>query len=410
MVNELKEQAPGLCEPDLSASGVCELSMADFPQLDYTKGQVERAGNALKGAVIWSQERRVEILEIFAIANSWRDSHAYPMHQLRQELALTMRKRKLAGITVARLKRMDSIRRKLATMDANLQQMQDLGGVRAILPSIADVNTLVKFYEENPKHDFHNAKNYIERPKAGGYRCHHLIYKFRDESAKQPYKGRRIEIQIRTRLQHSWATAVEAIGMFRREDMKGGSGDQDWLRFFDLMSAELALAERCPEAKHLPPHRERAAEIRELDSKLKALSTLENLRQAIRFAGSYKTGIDNPTFYRIEYNNETREVRVKPHAKPITAISENEAAEQKNTVAGRSKINTVFIEADRIEDLVAGYPNYFGDVHLFSRNLQSIISGQVAKEYTMPPQETIPRPPKEVPDLSWFRRPRRRWS
>jgi hypothetical protein len=56
-----------------------ELPMAAFPRFDYTMGQVKRAGEALKGQILWDESRREEILEIFAIANSWRDSHAYPM-------------------------------------------------------------------------------------------------------------------------------------------------------------------------------------------------------------------------------------------------------------------------------------------------------------------------------------------
>ena len=43
-------------------------------------------------------------------------------------------------------------------------------------------------------------------------------------------------MQIRTAIQHSWATAVEMVGLFRKESLKSGFGDIKWLRFFELVS------------------------------------------------------------------------------------------------------------------------------------------------------------------------------
>jgi hypothetical protein len=62
------------------------------------------------------------------------------------------------------------------------------------------------------------------------------------------------------------------------------------------------------------------------------------------------------------------------------------------------------------KDLLPGgaYPNYFGDVQLFKMQLKKITQGDDAVEYTMPPQATVPKGPKEKVDLSWFKR-RMRW-
>jgi hypothetical protein len=45
---------------------------------------------------------------------------------------------------------------------------------------------------------------------------------------------------------------------------------------------ELAMAEDCPEADHLPGHRDRVAEVIDLNQKLNALDVLEALRVAVR--------------------------------------------------------------------------------------------------------------------------------
>jgi len=52
-----------------------------------------------------------------------------------------------------------------------------------------------------------------------------------------------IEIQIRTLLQHAWATAVETVGTFINMPLKSSLGDEGWLRFFALMGSAMAIAE-----------------------------------------------------------------------------------------------------------------------------------------------------------------------
>jgi hypothetical protein len=219
-----------------------------------------------------------------------------------------------------------------------------------------------------------------------------------------------VEIQIRTRLQHCWATAVEAIGLVRGEDLKGGEGTGDWLRLFELMAAELALAEGCAEPPDVPPHSNRIYEIRSLNEKLLALPTLENLRHAIRYIDTHTYDYEGgPKCFRIVYDHERKEVRVTPYAMPIRALRAYKHEEFENVKDNSERTNAVFVDADGLGDLKKAYPNYFGDVQLFCWNLERITKGYQAQEYTVPPQPVAPPPPHEAPDLSWFRR-FKRWS
>ena len=64
----------------------------------------------------------------------------------------------------------------------------------------------------------------------------------------------------------------------------------------------------------------------------------------------------------------------------------------------------VLVEVDKINDLKKAYPNYFGDVGLFHRQLRQIVLGGVAAEYTRPPrQKATKRLEEPRGDLSWLR-------
>ena len=194
----------------------------------FKPGEIDRAGKDMEGIhrlydsdfseyvslEQWSKyEKAAEIVE------NWRSSHSYPMQIIRNNLANRAKKVQPKPIVAQRLKRFVSITGKLAREPRmKLSQMQDIGGCRAIMSSVAHVRELVVAHEEawhkNPnRHELNKCRGYIATPKASGYRGVHLIYKFISDNPKYiVHNGQRIEIQIRCRLQHAWATTVEVVG------------------------------------------------------------------------------------------------------------------------------------------------------------------------------------------------------
>jgi hypothetical protein len=382
--------------------------VADFPRVDYSMRDVKRAGEMVAGELSWTDESAPRIREAFQIANNWRDAHAFPMRSVRSQLAYYMRDRDLVGVTAARLKRMQAIRRKLRRISLNLNQLQDLGGCRAILGSIADVHALVAVLRECSRHHLRAEDNYIATPKFDGYRSHHLMISFRGKGAKSIYNDRRVEIQIRTRMQHAWATAVEAVGLFRGEELKSNQGSPEWLRLFLLMSAEFAVAENCPEPPGVPQRLARLAEIRDLNSRLNAAQILSDLSYAAKFTDMAVAPSEAPTYYLIKFDNEKKEVLVEPLFSPKSAVLHYDNAESFDNRSGKDRSNIVLVEADKLETLKAAYPNYFGDVQLFKMQLNKIVKGKNVEEYVVRPQETVAPRPRENGDLSWLRK-RLRW-
>jgi Region found in RelA / SpoT proteins len=384
------------------------LTVSDFHFLDFSNKEVARAGRTISGDLIWNRETEADIRHAFLVANNWRDSHAYPMASVRSQLTQYVRHLGIQGITAARLKRMQAIRRKLSRANTNftLNQLRDLGGCRVIVMSISDVKTIVDALTNRSRHELKKENDYISNPKEDGYRSHHLIFSFKGKGDAESYSGRRIEIQIRTRLQHSWGTAVESIGLFRGENLKGHDGDKDWLRFFQLMSSEFAFAEKCPESKLVPSHRDRIKEIIELNRKLEAMATLDNLSHAVHGSSIAVDPRDRSKYYLISYDNRTMQVSVEPYSRPIEATQSYDLAEYLDNASGTNNTNVVLVEADKIVGLRDAYPNYFGDVQLFKRQLANILSGKDVREYKIKLQSVAPSDLSEAPDLSWFRRSR----
>ena len=227
-----------------------------------------------------------------------------------------------------------------------------------------------------------------------------MVFKFQGAGDEEVYNNRRVELQIRTRLQHSWATAVEAVGLFRREDMKAGQGNPDWLRLFKLMSAEFSVAEGC--ADNDEERQARLSEIVELNKNLDAIQALENLRQAVKTTDSYVFDPNNkPDYFLIRYDRAQNLVSARALYGPIDAVRSYDSAENIDPSATNSGFNSVLVEVDEIENLKAAYPNYFGDVDLFKSKLQEAVGGE-ATQYSLEPQPTAPQRPREKPDYSWL--------
>ena len=80
-------------------------------------------------------------------------------------------------------------------------------------------------------HELHTSRDYIQHPKPSGYRSIHLVYKYKNPISPE-YNGLFVELQIRTRLQLAWATAVETMGTYLGHALKSSEGPERWLDFF----------------------------------------------------------------------------------------------------------------------------------------------------------------------------------
>lgn len=209
--------------------------MARWVEPHYSKKHVNRAGKTL----LDDTKPYGEFVEALAVINNWRSSHSYPLTILKNTLNQRAKRVDPNSITAQRLKRLSSIAVKLLrNPNMKLSQMQDISGCRAVLETVDDVDKLVKIYEEalakNPSGRPYRTEDYdyIREPKADGYRSVHFVFKYRSNVSRlHVYNELRIEVQIRSRLQHLWATAVETVSTFTDQALKTGMGSPEWKRF-----------------------------------------------------------------------------------------------------------------------------------------------------------------------------------
>lgn len=379
-----------------------------YPRLAYSMKDVRRSGEALKAGMIWTEETKPEIVRTFQIINSFRDAHLYPMRSLRQSVIGRMNSMKMSGFTSARPKRLISIRDKLRRSPGKLDQMQDLGGVRAVVDDVESVRQLIERCRIQFPHRIQKEYDYISEAKFDGYRSHHIVYRFTSDDAE--FQGRRVELQIRTRLQHAWATAVEAVGLLRNENFKSGMGDKEWRELFALMSEEFSIAEgaRALDSGDAQARRRR---LRRLNIRLRAVETLEKSRRAVDYTDQYVQPSHKPQYYLLKFDRLNQVVTVETFSAIDSETAAFHDAELKAEERGDASATYALVEVEAIDKLKAAYPNYFMDVEAFQRNLSVICEGADSISYTLEPQQIVLRTkPREKPiDLSWFRR-RHRWD
>ena len=204
----------------------------------------------------------------------------------------------------------------------------------------------------------------VVHPKPSGYRSFHLMYKYRPStSTHAPWNGMRIEVQVRSLIQHWWATAVETVGLFTTQNLKGSLGDAHWLRFFVLMSSEAAQLESRPLVPGTPTRRsDRRQELRELVSELGAIEKLQAYGSALNQMEQYTREASS---FLLLLDVQEQQLTISGFAKNQLNMAQQVYAQAEAENADRSGVDVVLVEADSIEALRRAYPNYFADTTSF---------------------------------------------
>ncbi|MEO6068654.1 MAG: RelA/SpoT domain-containing protein [Gemmatimonadota bacterium] len=337
----------------------------------HSKSRVDRAGRTLADGVALSTIEEQGCLEI---VNNWRSAHSFPLNTIQMLVRRHGRRISSKSLTAQRIKRLPSIVAKLQRKQSmRLSQLQDVGGCRCVLDTIGQVRRMRDALARSATtHKIVGEDDYLTTPKPDGYRSLHLIYKY--SSPKSPaHEGLLIEVQLRSRLQHGWATAVEIVDTFLRTSLKSSIGPDSWKRFFVLASAAIAIKERATHVAGAPTDKAiLREELRALSGELKVRSTLEAFGNALAVAETEAPpGIEN---FLLELNPVTKTLSITGFHDVHASTATDEYLKAELALKKVEGGQAVLVAADSMQALRRAYPNYFLDSAAFLNSLDEFLA------------------------------------
>ncbi len=199
--------------------------------MKYTGGDIKRLGERLrecKGKHISDED--LDLLQ------AHRLSFTEPLFKIFKELTQYKSSVQRSAIIAFRLKRITTIIDKVIRKpDMQLNRMWDVAGIRIIFGDEASASKMVEVILENYEVRG-KIRDYFEDPKKIGYQAYHIYI-------TEPISGKVVEVQIRTKDTHNWATLVEITDVLYNTRLKEEGYDNNVTlgRFHQLVSSKKEL-------------------------------------------------------------------------------------------------------------------------------------------------------------------------
>ncbi len=204
-----------------------------------TNGQIDRLGNLIR-----SEADSISVATLNEL-QSHRISHKDTLAKVFKLICDLSKKVNRNAIVTYRIKRIESIVGKLVRYpNMRFSRMWDVGGCRCILTTNDQIYRLLDVIEKTDDIEIRKSYDYIEKPQEEGYRSLHLFLKLKGSAVT-------IEMQLRNKIDHNWATLVEISDLLYDSKLKEYGQDKKLLRFHYLLSKknELSQVERIEIAK-----------------------------------------------------------------------------------------------------------------------------------------------------------------
>ena len=240
-----------------------------------------------------------------------------------------------------------------------LSQMCDIGGVRIVVNNVKQLNQLKNYLENDKVYNIEKIKDYTLNPKETGYSGIHIIYTIKDTE----YSKCKIELQLRTKLQHIWATTLESYDAFNKTSLKTEKIKNDWTEFFELASSLFAWKEN---RNLLPQHKnikDVITDIKKLKyQKIKELNIINNHCKEIK----HKKYMGNKILLIVLHEDS------EPTIKLYEKRQFKKAKEAYKKLSNDFK-SVIYLDINN-NDLIKMYPNFFLNTRTFIDIINSCIS------------------------------------
>lgn len=194
-----------------------------------TRSKIDKAGIAFAKDSFRDIDEMIELEDVF---DEYRKSHLEPLSETTLELQNWLNEYGHDYYIAQRLKRKPQIIRKLNRLSVRLTQLQDIGGCRIIIEKNELVDKIVDFIKVKigKTEDLRLVRitDYREKGRdVTGYRSVHLLLE---------RNGKKLELQIRSRIQHYWAESIERTSVIYGHHIKESEGDPKIISYFQKLS------------------------------------------------------------------------------------------------------------------------------------------------------------------------------
>ncbi|MDO8540337.1 MAG: RelA/SpoT domain-containing protein [Opitutaceae bacterium] len=356
--------------------------------MKYSGEKINEAGRKLLGANLVNNQKEFDA--VLDVLSYWRSEHDVPLNaafELLQKTALDIDRK---AIFARRLKRYASIVKKLHRFSSmNLRNMQDIGGCRAILTNLKKIEQVLRELKHKPEFRWvdgrHRIKDYVAGPKDDGYRSVHIIGNFAGESRAV----RRIEVQLRTFIQHYWATALEIVDLFTHQALKSNQGDRDWRLFFQSVSIHFAMMDSIHlfhtsnAATKLTTYRRRLAKdcglaesakvVRACCKKLRVIEKLQAFAGSLEVVDDKLAHSKEAGFALLKIDIERKTVETTVFPSDASKLAEAEYTRIESETAKLAGVVVALVSSSAVGGIKEAYPNYFADSTHFINHLKLIL-------------------------------------
>jgi hypothetical protein len=345
-----------------------------------SNSQVNKAGDVLR------EDNPDIFLEVEAVdlVARWRATFSGPLRSVTAILRRATIQINRGAVVSNRLKRMDSITAKLKrpqTATLKLASMQDIAGCRAVMWPIGEVHQMMAKYSRLIEQSPNSISDYIQRPKPDGYRGIHFVVRYTGKNRKfAGWVGKNIEVQIRSTLQHAWATAVETVDLFTGQRLKFGAGDPRWRRFFALASTVFAKFENSPLVPNTPADDDEIRkELYHLRAELNVVDLLQGWATAAGhlpevLKGETKLGLTPASMFILMVNLDEANVYINPYSPERIEEANKEYAFLEESIRNGKHSQVVLVSVEDVEQLRTAFPNFYADTGQFLRSIEEFIS------------------------------------
>ena len=346
--------------------------------MKYSRNKINTSGKAL----LAGPEIGFAYTDANLVVDDWRKLHMIPLEEL---VGVVSKVLSQGGVSAAfsshRLKRMTSIIAKLRhNSGMGLGGLQDIGGARFVFEDVSSLLEAQKIITAAKFNHFvvdREPYDYVAHPKESGYRSIHFAYKYVSDNAE--YDGLRVELQLRTRMQHDWAMAVETAELISKSSLKASLGDENWLAFFKIASAVFARKEKMPVAESFNDYTEEeyCVQYAALDQKYKFLDQLQALVSAVMITEEH-TLKEGYAVILIQFTEKRVQLRHYPSAKLADATTYYSEVEKSINDENSA---VVLVSVSDMKELQEAYPSYFLNASEFVQSLKDFNNMCKAKLY-----------------------------